>query len=181
MRHVVPFALGLVLAIPTAPLAGQGSTDLGCDSACLGALRRLEPGARVQLWANNELIRGRYVGLVTDSAAATTLLIRSSDDSASMPNRVVVATQLQSISEAVSNAPRYALFGTAVGTELGLAVVGIDVAIAVVKYIGKRRGTVYDERRAIVAVSVGAAAGSIGGAVIGSMSRRWEQRFARPQ
>ena len=89
------------------------------------------------------------------------------------------ADQLQSLNVGVSNAPRYALYGTGIGAMFGLGVAGAAWAIDVYTFALHPDDGLFDGKQVVGSVALGAVTGAVGGAVLGSLSRRWEQRFAR--
>jgi hypothetical protein len=158
----------------------QSPTPLGCDSRCLSALSRLAPGMRVDIWSDNVRVQGRFTGLVTSQREVPRLVVRADDASGDTASRVIPADHLQSLNVRLSNAPLFAAYGAAGGVALGIEGALLDAIIGFFKALAESDRPVTTGGRVATIIALGTAGGALAGAMVGSASRRWEQRFARP-
>jgi hypothetical protein len=135
---------------------------------------------RVDIWSDNVRVRGRFTSLVTSPGETPRLVIMSNDSSIGPASRVILADHLQSLNVAVSNVPEFALYGAAGGASVGVAVAMLDAVLGFFRALGGSDRPITTGWRAAGFVALGAGTGALTGAMVGSVSRRWDQWFARP-
>ena len=181
MRSVLVTTLLSMMAFLAADAAvAQSTTPLGCDGRCLSALSRLTPGMPVDIWSDNVRVRGTFTGILASPREGPKLILRPDDPSGDTASRVIAADHLQSLNVGVSNAPLFAAYGAAGGATIGVAAAMLDAVIGFFRALTEPNRPASTGRRVAAIIALGTGTGALAGAMIGSASHRWEQRFARP-